>query len=228
MEHCCACANAAPEAVGSTARNGNSLANPGGGAYVRPIACGSPLPAPSCASRRSRRSAFAARGGKALARGSRLSVCSSFMRRPPAREGGLRPKRGPSFRRAPSLRARPMRDDGVAADALERRRGMAAPSFRVAMVGPSEKLRFAAPQTARSALPLRRVRARRGRCWATAPDRQSPVFLSPSAGAPRRACGRPPGASPAALTRLKRVRHVQQDDHRLVPPGGNPGGGFER
>jgi len=111
---------------------------------------------------------------------------------------------------------------------LEWRRGNAPPSFRVAMLGSPEKIRFAAFRIARTDFHVGRSRANRNRRGAAAPPEWFFIPVSPNIGAPRLVSDRPSRALQAARARPKRVQHVQQDDHRRLPSGRNPGGGVTR
>lgn len=99
--------------AGSTRRDGKSLANPGGGAYVGLVAFGSfPRHRPR-SNRLNRRFDPGNQGGKDPTRGRMTALPSPYLRQRLLRARRSRPKRGNARRRARVLRARPMRDDGA-------------------------------------------------------------------------------------------------------------------
>ena len=122
----------------------------------------------------------------------------------------------------------PLRNVGALSAPLERRRGSCPPSFRVAMAGSQQIIRWAARANARS--------SGRGAPDSFPCDRRGPIAMSarsfhvfpsfPNFGAPRLDFERPSGSHGAARARPARVTHVQQDDHRRLPSRKKPGWSF--
>ena len=138
----------------------------------------------------------------------------------------LRPKSENAPRRTRVRGTRTLRNDGASTAPLEWRRGYCPPSFRVPMPGSPPNVRNAACANARTDIRLARAPFLRHRLGAAASPEQalSSFFIFPTFGAPRLDFERPSRAPEAACARLMRVSHVQQDDHRCVPPGRDPGG----
>ncbi len=92
------------------------------------------------------------------------------------------------------------------------------------MLGSPEKIRFAAFRIARTDFHVGRSHVNCDRRGAAPPPEWFSIPVSPNIGAPRLVSDRPSRALQAARARPKRVQHVQQDDHRRLPSGRNPGG----
>jgi hypothetical protein len=165
------------------------------------------LPGPSCSGRRLR--------GQAGAGCRPAGSLASLIPRPAELTCWTRARRSGSDRK---------RDIGGAQRRLKAR-GKRRLDFRLTMF---RRQKHHSPAAIRAARVLCREARASDRFQDGAPAASFPYFSISSIDAPRGAVGRPCRPPPRIFVRGERVYHGQQNDHRRIAPGRNPGGGPAR